>query len=235
MHGMTKTRTLLVAAPLVLALVLAAATLPGAASSAATDQGGITVQGTASVTSVPDRAELSFGVESQAATARAAIAANAVEMRKVIAAVKAAGGTDVKTQSVSLSPRYGEQNEVQGFSAQNTVSATIRDVARAGALIDAAVTAGANQVYGPSLSSGDQAGLYRDALKAAVADARGNAQVLAAAANLSLGRVTAIVEGGGSAPQPYAIADKATVAGSTPVEPGTQQITATVTVTFSVS
>jgi uncharacterized protein YggE len=230
-----KTRLLLVAAPLVLAAVLAAATLPGSASSAAAEAGGITVVGTAAISSVPDRAELSFGVESQAKTAKAAIAANAAEMRKVIAAVKAAGGTDVKTQSVSLSPRYDEQNEVQAFSAVNTVSATIKDVSRAGALIDAAVTAGANQVYGPSLSSGDQTSVYRDALKAAVANARANAQVLAAAANLSLGRVTAIVEGGGSAPQPYAIANKAMDAGSTPIEPGTQQTTASVTVTFSVS
>ncbi|HUQ22480.1 MAG TPA: SIMPL domain-containing protein [Gaiellaceae bacterium] len=230
-----KTRLFLVAAPLVSAAAVAAATLPGSASSAAAEAGGITVVGTAAVSSVPDRAELSFGVESQAKTARGAIAANAAEMRKVIAAVKAAGGADLKTQSVSLSPRYDEQNEVQTFSAVNTVSATIKDVAKAGALIDAAVAAGANQIYGPSLSSGDETALYRDALKAAVASARANAQVLAAAANLSLGRVTAIVEGAGSAPQPYAVADKAMEAGSTPIEPGTQQTTATVTVTFSVS
>ncbi len=215
--------------------MLAAATLPGSASSAAAEAGGITVVGNAAISSVPDRAELSFGVESQAKTAKAVIAANATEMRKVIAAVKAAGGTDVKTQSVSLSPRYDEHSDVQGFSAVNTVSAAIKDVARAGALIDAAVTAGANQVYGPSLSSGDQTALYRDALKAAVADARANAQVLAAAANLSLGRVTAIVEGGGVSPQPYAIAGKAMDAGSTPIEPGTQQTTASVTVTFAAS
>jgi uncharacterized protein YggE len=230
-----KTKLLLIAAPLVLAASLAAATLPSSASSAATDPGGITVTGIAAVSSVPDRAELSFGVESQGQTARAALAANATEMRKVIAAVKAAGGTDVKTQSVSLSPRYNEQNEVQGFTATNTVAATIKDVAKAGALIDAAVTAGANQVYGPSLSSGDQTELYRQALKVAVANARTNAQVLAAAANLSLGRVTAIVETGGApSPIPYA-ASKAQDAASTPVEPGTQQTTASVTVTFSVS
>ena len=59
-----------------------------------------------------------FGVESQARTATAALAANAAEMRKVIAAVKAAGGTDVKTQSVSLSPRYNEKNEPVGLSAR---------------------------------------------------------------------------------------------------------------------
>lgn len=227
-------RTLLIAAPLVLALAVGAATLPGAASSAAAEAtGGITVQGTASVASTPDRAELSFGVESQAETARAALSANAAEMRKVIAAVKAAGGANVTTQSVSLSPRYNERNEVQTFAATNTVSATTA-IAKAGSLIDAAVAAGANQVYGPSLTVTDQSERYRQALRAAVADARASAQALAAAANLSLGRVTAIVESG-SSPQPFAVANQAMEAGSTPIEPGTQQTTAVVTVTFSVS
>lgn len=230
-----KTKLALIAAPLVLALTLAAAALPGSASSAAADPGGITVIGTASVESVPDRAELSFGVESQGQTAKAALAANAAEMRKVIAAVKAAGGTGVKTQSVSLSPRYSEQNEVQGFAAANTVSATVKDVAKAGALIDAAVNAGANQVYGPSLSRGDQTELYRQALKVAVANARATAQVLAAAANVSLGRIAAVVESGAAPPPLPFAANKAQDLASTPIEPGTQQTTATVSVTFSVS
>ena len=230
-----KTRALLIAGPLVLAAALAAATLPGSASSAAAEAGGITVTGSAAVTSVPDRVELSFGVETQGQTAKAALAANAAEMRKVIAAVKAAGGTDVRTQSVSLSPRYDEKNEVRSFVAANSVSAVSKELARAGALIDAAVNAGANQVYGPSLSTADQTELYRQALKTAVANARAGAQVLAEAANLSLGRVTAIVEGGGAPqPVPYS-AGKAMALDSTPIEPGTQQTTATVTVTFSVS
>lgn len=230
-----KTRILPIAGLLVLAALLAAVSVPGPASSAAAEAGGLTVQGTASVAAVPDRAELSFGVESQGQTAKAALAANAAEMRRVIAAVKATGGTEVKTQSVSLSPRYDERNEVQAFVATNSVSATIKEIARAGALIDAAVNAGANQVYGPSLSRSDQGELYRNALKAAVADARASAQALASASSLSLGRITAIVEGGGSVPQPYAVADKAMEGGSTPIEPGTQQVTAVVTVTFAAS
>jgi uncharacterized protein len=226
---------LLIAAPLVVALGLAATTLPRSASSAAAEAGGITVQGTASVTSVPDRAEVSFGVESKGASARAALSANAAEMRRVIAALKTGGATDVKTQYVSLSPQYNDKSEAQGFVATNTVSATIKELAKAGAVIDGAVNAGANQVYGPSLSHGDQDELYRQALEAAVANARANAQVLASASNLSLGRVTTIVEGGGAPqPVPFAAADKA-MAESTPIEPGTQRTTASVTVTFSVS
>jgi uncharacterized protein YggE len=229
-------RFLLIAVPAVLGLLLAAVTLPGSASSAAAETGGITVQGTAAVPAVPDRAELSFGVESQAATARAALSANAAEMRRVLAALKAAGATGLKTQSVSLSPRLGEQGEVQGYAAHNSVSATIQQLGRAGAVIDAAVEAGANQVYGPTLSRADEDELYRQALKAAVANARASAQALAEAANLSLGRVTAIAESGvGPQPLAQAVMDKAVTLESTPIEPGTQRVAATVSVTFSVS
>ena len=122
---------------------------------------------------------------------------------------------------------------MQAF-ATNTVSATITEIAKAGALIDAAVSAGANQVYGPSLSRSDQSELYRNALKAAVADARASAQVLAqrptsrSAASPRSSRAAARHSLARSPP-------KAMDASSTPVEPGTQQVTAAVTVTFPVS
>ncbi len=98
-------------------------------------------------------------------------------------------------------------------------------------LIDAAVEAGANQVNGPSLAVGDQEKLYRQALEAAVADARKSGEVLAGAAGRSLGRVISIVEGGGSGPVPLYEKAAATDAG-TPIEAGTQQTTAQVTVTY---
>jgi uncharacterized protein len=226
--------TIIISVLLALAVV-AAVTRAGDAPAAAGEPGdGITVQGSGTVNTIPDRAQLSFGVETRAATAKAALAANAAEMRKVIAAVKAAGATDVQTQSVSLQPQYAEAGSVQGYVAQNSVSGTILELAKAGAVIDAAVDAGANQVYGPSLSRGDQAELYRQALRAAVADARLRAQALAAAANLTLGRVTQVVEAG-SAPSPVFSVAKASDEAGTPIEAGTQQIVASVQVTFSVS
>lgn len=191
----------------------------------------ITVSGSGSVSSVPTTAAFSFGVDSRAETARAALAANSREMREVIAAVKAAGGRDVGTQSVSLAQAFGPDGVPAGFAASNVVTATT-DLDRVGALIDAAVEAGANQVNGPSLGVADQEKLYRQALKAAVADARASAQVLAAAAGRSLGEVTTIVEGGGSTPSP--LYEKAAVSdGGTPIEAGTRETTATISVTFA--
>ena len=81
---------------------------------------------------MPTTATLSLGVDSRATTAKAAIAANAREMRAVIDAVKAAGGRNVGTQSVSLSQVFGPTGgDPTGFAASNVVSATI-DVDKAG-------------------------------------------------------------------------------------------------------
>ena len=191
----------------------------------------ITVSGSGSVSVVPTTAVFSFGVDSRAATARAALAANSREMRLVIAAVKAAGGQRVTTQSVSLSQAFGPNGEPTGFAASNIISTTI-DLDRVGGVIDAAVEAGANQVNGPALGVADREKLYRQALKAAVANARESADVLATAAGRSLGKVTAIVEGGGSYPVPMYARSAVSDAGA-PIEAGTQDTTATITVTFA--
>lgn len=221
------------------AALLAAAAFAGigspepALSQAEEVQNGITVTGTGSVRTVPDRAEFAFGVQTTGRTATQALAANAAEMRRVIAALREAGvaAAEIQTQQVSLSPRQSDDGEIIGYTASNTVSARIRDLDRAGAVIDAAVSAGANQVSGPALSRSDAVELYRDALRAAYANARAKAQTLAGAAGVSLGRALVVVEaGGGPAPLPT---DRTAETG-TPIEPGTQEVSATVTVTFAI-
>ena len=127
-------------------------------------------------------------------------------------------------------PIYGDGSQVTGYAASNTVSATVT-FAAAGATIDAAVAAGANQVYGPSPLVGDVEAQYQKALADAVANARARGEVLAKAAGQTLGAVTSIVEGG-SAPTPIPFAKSAAADAATPVVPGPQETTATVTVTF---
>jgi uncharacterized protein YggE len=210
------------------------------AGAAATGAGGrtITVTGTGSVAVVPNRASFSFGVTTQGRTAAGALAENAAEMRKVIAALKGAGiaAADIQTQSVSLSPRYSQDGEsIIGYTASNSVSATAKDIDRAGAIVDAAVAAGANQVSGPSLTRGDATALYRRALRAAVADARTKAVAIAAASRARLGAVRSVVEGS-QGPTPVPLSAKAAAApDSTPIEPGTQRVEATVTVEFALA
>jgi uncharacterized protein YggE len=219
---------------LVAAILLGTVGAAGA-SSEATVQHSIVVTGQGSVSTVPDRAQVSFGVSTDAKTASAALRANAVEMTKVIAAVKGEGvaAADTKTDLVSLSPRYSQNGDtVVGYTATNSVSATIRNLSKIGGTIDAAVDAGANQVSGPNLVRGDMTALYRAALRGAIANAKGKAQTIAAASGLHLRRITDVSEAS-SAPVPQPIT-KAGADAATPVEPGTQLVEAAVTVTFAV-
>ncbi len=175
-------------------------------------------------------------MQTQGSTAREALAANSQQMRRVIAAVKAAGvdKSDVKTQDVSVSANYVDEGRIDGYSARNSVLVTIRDLAKAGAILDAASNAGANEVYGPTLSRSDEDELQAKALRGAVEDARKKAEALADAAGVRLGRVTAITEGFAGGPQPYYAADARLAKSEAPIEPGTQDSQATVTVTFAI-
>ncbi len=196
----------------------------------------ITVSGSGSATGMPNQAVFTFGVTSNGKTAVQALAGDSTAMRKLIDALKAAGipSDALQTASVSLSPLTSDQGDViVGYSASNSVSATIASIARAGELVDAAVAAGANQVDGPNLTIADQAALYQQALRAAIADARAKAQVLADASGLHVGAVTSVEESGGGSPIPFAA--RAAAAPGAPIEPGTQQVTASVTVVFDAS
>ena len=209
---------------------------PDPAGGAAKASGGITVTGVGTITSVPDEASFTIGVQTQGSTAREALAANSEQMRRVIAALRAAGvvKSDIKTQDVSVSANYADEGRIDGYSARNSVLVTVRDLAKAAPILDAASNAGANEVYGPMLSRSDEDDLQAKALRGAVEDARKKAEVLAEAAGVRLGRVTALTEGSSGGPQPYYDGAMLAKSSEAPIEPGTQDTQATVTVTFAI-
>jgi uncharacterized protein YggE len=212
--------------------VLAAAALAGTASAART----ITVHGTGIVSSVPTNAVFTFGVSTDGATAAGALAANGRQMTRVIAALKAKGiaSADIQTAELSVNAnRSPNGNRILNYTASNSVTALVKQLANAGPVIDAAVAAGANQLSGPSLSSADQQTLSRRALQAAIADARARAGVIARAAGVPLGRVLSVSEVT-STPIPIEGAVSARAAAATPVEAGTVQTEADVNVTFAI-
>jgi uncharacterized protein YggE len=206
-------------------------------STAAGAQHSIVVSGNGSISATPDRAQASFGVSTPAKTASAALRGNAAEMTKVIAAIKGQGiaAADIRTDVVSLSPRYSSNGDaIIGYEASNSVSVTLRRLDKVGPVIDAAVDAGANQVSGPNLVRADAAGLYRSALRVAIANAKAKARTIAAASGLHIRRITDVAEAS-TAPPPTPLTAKSSGDASTPIEPGTTQVEATVTVTFSVA
>jgi uncharacterized protein len=197
---------------------------------------GITIHGTGTASTVPDRATFTFGVNTKRKIATEASEANNRQMRDVIASLKAAGvaDEDIQTSQVSLYPDYESGSEPHGYQATSSVTVTI-SLAKAGAALEAAVSAGANQVDGPSLTRAETDKLYDDALRAAVADARSRAEVLAAAAGVKVGEVVSIAEGAEpSGPIPYAY-DVAASPERAAIEPGKQDIDAQVTVTFAIA
>jgi uncharacterized protein YggE len=231
-------RTFLVAGLLLVAAAIAGVAQPRLAHSADTSPARtITVTGSGSVVAVPDRASFQFTVDTRGTTATAALSANADAEQAVVAALKAAGvaSADLQTTDVSLSPQTTQDGtKIVGYAASSSVSVTI-PIDRAGAVVDAAVKAGADGVSGPSLSLSDQDALYNDALKKAVANAQTKAAAIADAAGLHLGSVQTVVEGSAPGPVVYGAAKAADASGSISVEPGTQETDATVTVTYSAS
>lgn len=192
----------------------------------------VTTNGHGTITAVPDEATITAGVHTQAASAADALAQNGRLMDRVVAALKAAHGTDLQTQQVSLFPQTDEQGQVTSYAADNTVSARAK-IADAGALVDAAVQAGANTVSGPALDVSGRDALYRRALGKAVEDARAKAQALADAGGFGVGQVSTVTEQSANAPVP--VFQAAVAKGdATPIEPGTQDVTADVVVTFKI-
>jgi uncharacterized protein len=226
-------RLALLAAGVAAVVAFAGVGLPALAhSDAGAPARSITVSGSGSVKVTPNQAAFTFGVSTKAKTAVQALAADSTAMGKLIDALKAAGipAGSLQTSYVSLSPLTSEDGgEITGYSASNSVTATIASIARAGEIVDAAVAAGANQVDGPSLTVSDQSALYNSALRAAIADARTKAQVLADASGLHVGTVTSVQESVNGSPT-YDTARAAFA--PTPIEPGTQQVSASVTVVF---
>jgi uncharacterized protein YggE len=192
---------------------------------------------------VPDVATIRAGVVTQGQTAAAALSENATRMARVLAALKQAGVAqrDIRTASVALNPQYryteGQPPAVTGYQASNSVSIRFRDVAKSGAILDALVAQGANQIDGPTLSLDKPEAALDEARTDAVKIARSRAELYAKAAGMSVVRIVTISENGtndGSNPQPpvFAMARAMKASDSTPIAAGETQVSVTVTVRF---
>ena len=179
---------------------------------------------------VPDRATISMGVQTRAATAAKASADNAVKQRAVIDALRAQGiaAEQISTENYSLNaeqvynPQAGDKApKVTGYVATNTVRVEVKKIDQVGALIDAAIAKGANDIGALDFHSSAPDSLRRVALADAYRQAYADATVLARAAGGELGELIELSTGGGSAPpRPYMALSGMKAAASTPVEAG---------------
>ena len=235
------------ASSLFLAAALAAVSLPALAQDAA---GGrrphIIVTGEGEHAMRPDTAILTFGVMREAETAQAAMQANNEAMTAVTQALKEAGieDRDLQTAGIQINPRYeyprddqgGQTAQLVGYQVTNTLTVRVRDISKAGAILDRSVSLGVNQGGGISFVNEDPSGALSEARKKAVADAVEKARTLAEAAGVQLGAVARIAERTGSLqpPQPFMAKAAADMRESVPLEPGENAYRVEVEMTFGI-
>ena len=201
----------------------------------------VTVSATGTISATPDEASIATGVTSEAKTAREALSKNTEAMKKVIAELKTQSveAKDIQTTQFNVEPVYvypkeGQPPVITGYRVNNMVSVRVRNLDNLGAVLDQLVTVGANQMNGISFEVSKAETLKVDASKEAMANALRRAKLLAAAGGAEVGEVLQISEDvpvAGPQPVMYA-AKRAAMAESVPVERGSQQLEARVTVTW---
>lgn len=226
--------------------IASAAALPALAATAGAaerPQPRIVVVGEGEATVAPDMAMLSLTVMREAKTAREALDANNDAMAAVIAAMKSSGieDRDLQTSSIQINPRYNytskqdgtQEAELVAYQVSNTLSVRVRELARAGEILDKSVSLGVNQGGGISFLNEDPKPTVEQARRRAVEDGMAKARTLAEAAGVKLGPVVEISETS-NGPQPIQIEAKAfrDAAAAAPVEAGENSYRVQVNLTF---
>ena len=199
----------------------------------------ITVMGEGIVKGKPDVMTINLGVQTRDNTANGALDQANEKATQLIATLKGAGvqPDDITTTDVSIYPQYDSAGQhLVGYNASYQVVARFKDLTKAGEVIDAAASAVGDAITlgGVSFSIDDTGALKQQARVGAVNAAKAQADQLAAAAGTKVGRVLTINETNVSVPYPqyYAGAPAAADKASTPIEPGTQQVSLNVTVVY---
>lgn len=216
----------------------------------------LTVSAEGRSTRTPDLAVFNAGVTTQGTTAGEALSANSRAMTGVIAALKRAGiaDRDIQTSNLNLNPVYAQprrnpdgsyDNEPQrivGYQANNTVTVRQRKLDEFGKVIDTLVSAGANQVNGPSFQMDNSDAAMDEARVAAIKAARARGNLYAQAAGLRVVRIVQIQDGGSYfAPQPVMMVSRDMASPAPPPPPpapvaaGELQMTANITMQFELA
>lgn len=199
------------------------------------------VSATGEVTRVPDIAIITAGVQTRAATAKAALQQAANRMARVRASLKSAGvaDRDIQTSNINLNPDYlyeaNKAPRLTGYNASNQVTVRFRDIARAGDILDALVAEGANSINGPTLTIDKPEAALDEARAKAIAAGRARAELYARAMGMRVVRVVAVSESGGSYPMPPSVvmmrAERDSAA-NTVIDPGESRLQVNVQMTF---
>lgn len=227
-------------------LLVAGLVLAGCATAPSTPEvkPQLTVSGTGLVRVSPDTASINLGVATQDTDVAQAVAASNLAAEAIITAVKNLGVApeDVRTTyfNVSPQPMYDQNGQPTGqtnYWVNNSLVVTLRQVDQLGAVLQAAVDAGANSINGISFDLTDKTQAEEQARQAAIADAQQRAERLATAAGTTLGEVFSIYTGGysyGAINYVEAASSAGSAGGATvPIAPGTFDVRIDVTLAYT--
>ncbi|OJY66937.1 MAG: hypothetical protein BGP16_17060 [Sphingobium sp. 66-54] len=184
------------------------------------------------IESAPDMATINTGVQTRAPTAKGAMAQNAAQMDRLVAALVKSGieRKDIQTSGINLNPQYDYSNRTEGqgprflgYEASNQLSVKVRKLDNAGELVDAMVTAGATNINGPAFGIAEPNKLLDQARTKALKTAQERATLYAQATGYRTARLVAVSEGGGFQPPMPVFNMRAMAAEAAPqtkIEPG---------------
>ncbi len=232
------------AALLVGAFTLGASRSSGPAAQAATlttaqpSPARITVTGVGTVTGTPNQLVLSMSVQVKGATVSSALGQANQAVRRVTAALRQRGVTaaNIQTSGLDISPNYQGTSQVPvSYGVTESLTATLDKLGVAGSQIQAAVHAGGNAVTvgDVSLNLTDTGSLLAAARASAVKDAKAKATQFARALGQPLGQVVSITPDDQSTPVIFGAVNSAAKA-SVPISPGSQQVSVSITVVYTV-
>ncbi|MDP3956693.1 MAG: SIMPL domain-containing protein [bacterium] len=215
----------------------------------------LSVSGEGTVYASPDVATVNLTVRTQATLLKDASSDNNNKNNKVIAFLKSKSvdGKDIKTTAYNVTPQYQYDNrpcplrsdvpcpaqmppKIAGYEVSNSVRVKVRNLDMVGAILDGAVTAGANDISGPNFTVDDPDKAKEEARALALNQAKTKAKTLAGAMGVRLIKISGFSESG-SSPIYYGLeksmsADMAPSAPIPTIEPGQNEIKVTVTVTY---
>jgi uncharacterized protein YggE len=201
------------------------------------------VVGVGTASGTPDVAHVNVGIDTESSAVQQAVNDNKTKMAALLDALKGLGIQDKDIQTTNYSvytqrapgPNGAPDSGPLTYHVTNQVDVTVRDVSQLGDILDKAVAAGANNIYGVNFSVSDTSKLQADARAKAFADAKARAASLAQLAGVQLGDVVSISEViGNSGPIYAANAAVGMGGGGAPIQPGELQVNMSVQVTFAI-
>ncbi len=214
------------------------------AAASTTSDRSITVVGTGKVTGKPDIAHVTVGIETQGPSLQKATDDNKAKMNGLLDTLKKLNlaDQDIRTNNFSVyterasasNPGAAVSTDQMIYHVTNQVDVTVRDVNQIGDVLDQAVAAGANNIYGVNFSVEDTAKLEAEARTKAVTDARVRAESLAQLNGVQLGEVLTVSEVIDGPASPMVYSAKGMGGGSTPVQPGELEMSVSIQITYAV-